>query len=133
MERIGISFHKTLFLSIIFAIESMEVLVIIMFQIHILLFLVILFPVAFVYEAVFVLDGIINNTSNIQPHKIYGDTHAQNEAIFGLSYLLGIQLMSRIRSLKELNFYKIENLDTLFTKTINWSLIQRYYMMICLR
>ncbi|NME72865.1 Tn3 family transposase [Flammeovirga aprica] len=86
-----------------------------------------------VYEAVFVLDGIINNTSSIQPNKIHGDTHAQNEAIFGLSYLLGIQLMPRIRSLKELNFYKpekdfeIENLDTLFTKTINWSLIQRHY------
>ena len=58
------------------------------------------------YEALYILDGLLKNESDIQPNQLHGDTHAQSYTVFGLAYLLGIDLMPRIRNLKELNFYK---------------------------
>lgn len=55
-----------------------------------------------VYEAVYILDGLINNQSDIQPDTLHGDTQAQSTPVFGLAYLLGINLMPRIRNIKEI-------------------------------
>lgn len=82
-----------------------------------------------VYEAIYILDGLIRNLSELQPDTVHGDTHAQSYPVFALAYLLGIHLMPRIRCLKSLTFYrpsrntKFEHIDPLFTDTINWDLI----------
>ncbi|MDQ3317841.1 MAG: Tn3 family transposase, partial [Actinomycetota bacterium] len=39
-----------------------------------------------VWEAVYILDGLLKNASEIQPKKIAGDTQAQSAPVFGLSY-----------------------------------------------
>jgi Tn3 transposase DDE domain len=44
-------------------------------------------------EAVYILDGLIKNTSDIQPDMVHGDTHAQSAPVFALAHLLGINLM----------------------------------------
>ena len=59
-----------------------------------------------VLEAVHILDGLMSNRSEIKPDTLHGDSHAQNAAVFGLSYLLGIKLMPRIRNWKGLKLYK---------------------------
>lgn len=59
-----------------------------------------------VYEAVYILDGLIKNESDIKPHIIHGDTHSQSTVVFGLAYLLGIKLMPRIRKIKDLIFFR---------------------------
>jgi hypothetical protein len=41
-----------------------------------------------VYEAVYILDGLIENESDIKPDTIHGDTQSQNAPVFGLAYLL---------------------------------------------
>jgi TnpA family transposase len=85
-----------------------------------------------VYEALYILDGLLKNQSDIQPNKVHGDTHAQSYTVFGLAYLLGIELMPRIRHLSELNFYKpdaqivYEHIESLFDKPIKWELIEKY-------
>nr|WP_052046409.1 Tn3 family transposase [Candidatus Paracaedibacter symbiosus] len=85
-----------------------------------------------VYEALYILDGLIKNESDIQPNQLHGDTHAQSYTVFGLAHLLGIELMPRIRNFKDLNFYKpnaetvYQHIETLFDKPINWELIERY-------
>lgn len=85
-----------------------------------------------VYEAVYILDGLLKNTSDIQPDTLHGDTQAQNESVFGLAYLLGIKLMPRIRNLKKLTLYKpfpdmnLQHIDGLFTDVINWDIIQTH-------
>jgi TnpA family transposase len=82
-----------------------------------------------VWEAVYILDGLLQNTSDIQPDTVHADTQGQNEAVFGLAALLGIKLMPRIRNWKHLTFYRpsrearYEHLDELFTGTIDWELI----------
>lgn len=85
-----------------------------------------------VYEAIYILDGLIKNDSDIQPDTLHGDTHAQSAPVFGLAYLLGIKLMPRIRNLKKLVFFKpdravkYEHINGLFSENINWELIETH-------
>jgi len=52
--------------------------------------------------------------------------------IFGLAYLLGIELMPRIRSWQDLHLFRpdadtrFEHIDDLFTATIDWPLIETH-------
>ncbi len=86
-----------------------------------------------VHEAVYILDGLIKNESDVQPDTVHGDTQAQSAPVFGLSHLLGIRLMPRIRGIKQLVFYKPDrktkygHINSLFTESINWELIERHY------
>jgi TnpA family transposase len=86
-----------------------------------------------VYEAVYIIDGLLKNTSDIQPDILHADTHGQSLTVFGLSYLLGIQLMPRIRNWKDLNLYRpdkdshYEHLDHLFDEAIDWTLIDTHW------
>jgi TnpA family transposase len=86
-----------------------------------------------VWEAVYLLDGLLKNTSDIQPDTIHADTQGQSEAVFGLATLFGIRLMPRIRNWKHLRFYRpspdahYQHIDAVFCATpINWSLIARH-------
>jgi len=85
-----------------------------------------------VWEAVYLLDGLLKNHSDIQPDTIHGDTQAQSTSVFGLAALLGITLMPRIRNWKDLKMYRPDknttftHIDTLFSDTIDWKLIQTH-------
>jgi len=82
-----------------------------------------------VHEAIYILDGLLANTSDIQPEVVHGDTQAQSYPVFGLAHLLGIQLMPRIRNIKDLTFFRPEpgkayqNIQVLFGESIDWALI----------
>lgn len=85
-----------------------------------------------VWEAVYLLDGLIKNRSDIQPDTIHGDTQAQSTPVFGLAALLGIALMPRIRNWKDLKLYRpdphvaFDHIDPLFSDTVDWPLIQTH-------
>ena len=78
-----------------------------------------------VHEAVYILDGLIRNGAEIKPDTIHGDTQAQSGPVFGLSYLLGINLMPRMRNIRDLILYKADkhrkyaHIDSLCRKTID--------------
>ena len=84
------------------------------------------------YEGTHILDGLMTNTSDIQPDTIHGDTQAQSYTIFALSHLLGIKLMPRIRGIKDLAFYrpssnkKFAHIDQLFSGDIDWKMIETH-------
>jgi len=86
-----------------------------------------------VYEANYILDGLMANESDIQPDRVSGDTQAQNYPVFALSYLLGIQLMPRIRNIHDLTFFRADkatrydHIDGLFGEAINWALIEKHF------
>jgi TnpA family transposase len=48
-----------------------------------------------VWEAVYILDGLLKNESDIQPDVLHADTQGQSEPVFALAHLLGIELMPR--------------------------------------
>lgn len=86
-----------------------------------------------VWEAVYILDGLLKNTSKLQPDTVHADTQGQSEPVFGLSYLLGIKLMPRMRTWNDVKFYRAEindsysHIDQLFSDTINWKLIKTHW------
>jgi TnpA family transposase len=85
-----------------------------------------------VWEAVYILDGLLKNTSDIQPETLHADTQGQSTPVFGLAHLLGIQLMPRIRHWKDLKLFRpsrtthYRHIDTLFAEAIDWQLIHTH-------
>ncbi|EWC49319.1 transposase [Xanthomonas citri pv. glycines str. 8ra] len=85
-----------------------------------------------IHEAVYILDGMLTNRSDIQPDTVHGDTQAQSFPVFGLAHLLGINLMPRIRNIKDLVFSRPEpgrtykNIQALFGDSIDWTLIETH-------
>ena len=83
-----------------------------------------------VWEAVYILDGLTKNQSDIQPDILHGDTQAQSAPVYGLAFLLGTRLMPRIRNWKDLKWFRpspddvYQHIDSLFTKEpVDWDLI----------
>jgi TnpA family transposase len=86
-----------------------------------------------VWEAVYILDGLLKNTSDIQPDTLHADTQGQSAPVFGLAYLLGIQLMPRIRNWKDYTFLRptkeaiYEYIEPLFKSVVDWQLIRTHW------
>ena len=85
------------------------------------------------WEAGYIIDGLLKNKSEIQSDTLHGDTQGQSTTVFGLSYLLGINLMPRIRNIKDLVFYrpdkkkKYKHIDSLFKESVDWELIETHW------
>jgi TnpA family transposase len=86
-----------------------------------------------VWEAVYILDGLLKNSSEIQPDTLHADTQGQSLPVFGLAHLLGIKLMPRIRNWKEYSFFRPTEtavypyIDPLFKEVADWKLIQTHW------
>ncbi|MEV0704598.1 Tn3 family transposase, partial [Saccharopolyspora sp. NPDC050389] len=87
-----------------------------------------------VWEAVYIIEGLLRNDSDIQPDTIHADTQGQSLPVFGLAALLGFDLLPRIRNWADLNFYRpsvdtrFEHIDSLFgDNVIDWCLIETHW------
>ncbi len=56
----------------------------------------------------YILDGMLQNRSDVRPSHLQADTHGQSEAVFELAYLLGIEWMPRIRNWRSLRLYSAD-------------------------
>ena len=68
-----------------------------------------MFPFYFLcgtWEAIYIIEGLLKNASDIQPDAVHADTQGQSTPVFALAHLLGIRLMPRIRNWKDLIFYR---------------------------
>jgi TnpA family transposase len=72
-------------------------------------------------EALYVLDGLLENNTILQIRDHTTDTHGYTEIIFALCYLLGYYFMPRIRDLKDQQLYRVDrNADYgVFTPLLN--------------
>jgi TnpA family transposase len=52
------------------------------------------------WEAIYLLDLLIKNKSDIQPNTIHGDTQGQSGTVFSLSYLLGVNFYTYLVSMR---------------------------------
>lgn len=86
-----------------------------------------------VWEGVHILDMHYKNRSDIQPDRLHADTQGQSLPIFALAYLLGIELMPRIRNWKDYRFFRPEpnsrydHIDPLFREAVRWDLIRLHW------
>jgi TnpA family transposase len=84
-------------------------------------------------EALYVLDGLLENDTNLQPREHYTDTHGFTEQLFGLCYLLGFSFMPRLKDLADQQLYKISKtedygeLNSIFRQKIDWQLLEEQY------
>lgn len=62
-------------------------------------------------EALYVLDGLLENETDLQPREHYTDTHGFTEQLFGLCYLLGFSFMPRLKDIADQQLYKISKTE----------------------
>lgn len=86
-----------------------------------------------VWEAVYILDGLLAHESDAAPKEIHADTQGQSFPVCGLPYLFGFDLLPRIRNFKDLIFHRPEasvryaHIDALYSDPINWRLIEEHW------
>jgi TnpA family transposase len=85
------------------------------------------------FEALYIVDVLFTNTSDIQPETLHADTQGQTTPVFALTHLLGITLLPRIRNWSDLVFYRpstdahYQHIDTLFRAVVDWTLIETHW------
>jgi TnpA family transposase len=85
------------------------------------------------WEAIYIIEGLLKNASEMQPDAVHADTQGQSTPVFALAHLLGIRLMPRIRNWKDLVFYRpdketsYQHIDALFTEVVDWKLIETHW------
>jgi len=90
-----------------------------------------------VWEAVYIIEGLLKQLSDADPDTIHADTQGQSYPVHGLAHLFGFDLLTRIRNWKDLTFYRhatdarYAHIDSLFgdpgENTINWQLIETHW------
>ncbi len=86
-----------------------------------------------IWEAVYILDALLEQESEMEPDILHADTQGQSEPVFALTYLLGIKLFPQMRNWNDVIFYRPErgctyqHIDALFGKSIDWALIETHW------
>ena len=84
-------------------------------------------------EALYVLDGLLENNTILQIRAHTTDTHGYTEILFALCYLLGYSFMPRIRDLKDQQLYRVERhadsgvFTSLLTKTADLDIVEEQW------
>ena len=84
-------------------------------------------------EALYVLDGLLENNTILQIREHTTDTHGYTEIIFALCHLLGFYFMPRIRDLKDQQLYRLDRFvdygvfTPLLTKTADLTIVEEQW------
>jgi TnpA family transposase len=91
-----------------------------------------------VWEAVYIIEGLLRQQSDAEPDTIHADTQGQSYPVHALAHLFGFQLLTRIRNWTNLTFYRdsadvtYAHIDQLFgapgENAINWALIETHWV-----
>lgn len=86
-------------------------------------------------EVAAMMEGLLRHCTDMEVEKNYVDSHGQSEVAFAFCYLLGYQLMPRLKAIHSQKLYRPElgmadaysNLQPVLTRPINWELIRQQY------
>jgi len=59
-------------------------------------------------EALFILDGLLDQTTSLQPTEVMTDTTSYTDVVFGLFWLLGFQFSPRLADIKDRRFWRMD-------------------------
>ena len=85
-----------------------------------------------VREAIYVLDGLLDNDTILRPKEHFVDQHGYTDQLFGLCHLLGYSLMPRLTVSKQ-TLYKLDRtkhygqLDAVLSGTVDLALIREQW------
>ncbi len=84
-------------------------------------------------DSLFVLDGLLEHQTSLQPTELMTDTAGYSDVVFGLFWLLGYQFSPRLADLGDLRFWSMDTtadygaLNGLARNRINRHLIARHW------
>ncbi len=86
-------------------------------------------------EVAAMIEGLLRHCTNMKVEKNYVDSHGQSEVAFAFCYLLGFNLMPRLKAIHSQKLYLADtgqsnaypNLKPILTRPINWNLIRQQY------
>ncbi|MBY0462567.1 MAG: Tn3 family transposase [Alphaproteobacteria bacterium] len=81
------------------------------------------------------IEGVLRHCTDMEIKKSYVDSHGQSAIGFAFSYMLGFDLLPRIKAIHKEKLYRPEsgkpeeypNLQNILTRPIRWNLIQEQY------
>lgn len=84
-----------------------------------------------VRDSLYVLDGLLEQQTDLQPTEIMTDTHGYTDIVFGLFWLLGYQFSPRLADLDECRFWRMDRdadyggLNGISRNVVNTSIISK--------
>ena len=85
-----------------------------------------------IWEAVYVIEGLMKQPVSMRAANVCGDTQAQAATVFAFTHLSGIHLLPRIRNWKDLKLSRpggkrYRHIDGLFGEKADWKLIRTHW------
>jgi TnpA family transposase len=85
-----------------------------------------------IWEAVYVIEGLMKQPLPMRATNVCGDTQAQAATVFAFTHLSGIHLLPRIRNWKDLKLSRpggkrYRHIDGLFGEKTDWKLIRTHW------
>ena len=86
-------------------------------------------------EVAAMIEGVLRHCTEMNVERQYVDSHGQSDVAFGLTHLLGFELMPRLKAIASQKLYRpvvgrpddYQNLQPILTRPIKWDLIRRQY------
>ena len=84
-------------------------------------------------DSLFILDGLLEQQTRLQPTELMADTAGSSDVVFGLFWLLGYQFSPRLADLGEARFWRLDQdadygpLQGLARQRVNAELIARHW------
>jgi TnpA family transposase len=86
-------------------------------------------------EVAAMMQGVLHHLTTMEVQKNYVDTHGQSEVAFAFAYLLGFDLLPRLKGIHKQTLYRPQagqlaaypHLQPILTRPINWQLIRQQY------
>lgn len=86
-------------------------------------------------EVAAMMEGVLRHCTDMEIERQYVDSHGQSEVAFAFSYILGFDLLPRLKAIARQKLYlpatadaaEYTNLELILTRAINWDLIRQQY------
>ena len=86
-------------------------------------------------EVAAMMEGVLRHCTDMEIECQYVDSHGQSEVAFAFSYILGFDLLPRLKAIARQKLYlsvtadaaEYTNLEPILTRAINWDLIRQQY------
>jgi TnpA family transposase len=81
------------------------------------------------------MEGVLRHCTDMEIDRQYVDSHGQSEVAFAFSYILGFDLLPRLKAIAKQKLYlaaaadakQYANLEPILTRAIKWDLIEQQY------
>ncbi len=86
-------------------------------------------------EVAAMMEGVLRHCTDMEIERQYVDSHGQSEVAFAFSYILGFDLLPRLKAIAKQKLYvtatadaaEYSHLEPILTRAINWDLIRQQY------